>query len=160
MQLVPDPSPKRYTYDAIVREVYDGDSIRVDVDLGFGLWIRGTLRRKNRLEPRGEALRLAGIDAPELRGETRELGLASRMALATLLLGFDPRTNSPATVPLDNFPPTPVVVETIKDDDEKYGRMFAKVYARAADGSGWICVNDELVAAGFARAWDGRNKLP
>lgn len=30
-----------YEYRARVVDVYDGDSIAVDIDLGFGVWLRG-----------------------------------------------------------------------------------------------------------------------
>lgn len=43
-----------YRYNAVVRAVHDGDSLSLDVDLGFGTWIRG------------RAFRLFGINAPEL----------------------------------------------------------------------------------------------
>jgi micrococcal nuclease len=43
-----------YEYQAIARQAYDGDTIRLDIDLGFGIW------RHN------EPIRLLGIDAPEL----------------------------------------------------------------------------------------------
>ncbi len=44
-----------YEYRAFVRKVYDGDTITVDIDLGFNHWIHG------------ERIRLFGIDTPESR---------------------------------------------------------------------------------------------
>ena len=44
----------RYEYRAVVKDVHDGDTIVVDVDLGFRQWVHD------------EHLRLAGLDAPEL----------------------------------------------------------------------------------------------
>lgn len=55
-----------YFYKAVVRDVYDGDSCTVDIDLGFGIWMKG------------QKLRLMGIDTPELRGSEREEGLKVR----------------------------------------------------------------------------------
>lgn len=43
-----------YEYLAHVRSVYDGDTIRADIDCGFGIWTAN------------QSLRLIGIDAPEL----------------------------------------------------------------------------------------------
>jgi endonuclease YncB( thermonuclease family) len=43
-----------YEYVAHVRSVYDGDTIRADIDCGFGIWTAN------------QSLRLLGIDAPEL----------------------------------------------------------------------------------------------
>jgi micrococcal nuclease len=62
-----------YKYRAKVVKVYDGDTITVDMDLGFK--IRFT-----------ETLRLLRINTPELRGEEREQGLISRDRLRELIL--------------------------------------------------------------------------
>tara|TARA_Y100000034_G_C6812275_1_gene365119 strand:+ start:320 stop:676 length:357 start_codon:yes stop_codon:yes gene_type:complete len=49
-----------YTYKATVTSVYDGDTLTVDVDLGFSVVLRNI------------KLRLLGINTPELRGGTDE----------------------------------------------------------------------------------------
>ncbi len=59
-----------YEYRATVASTYDADTVRLNVDLGFGIW---TVKR---------AFRLAGIDAPELG--TPE-GLAARDWLRNLI---------------------------------------------------------------------------
>ena len=66
---------KLYYYRAVVCYVYDGDTVRADIDLGFEFWAR----RKS--------LRLRGIDSPELRGETRVAGLVARDYLRGLVHG-------------------------------------------------------------------------
>ena len=65
-----------WTYRAKVIRVIDGDTVDVDVDLGFGIW------QKN------ERVRIMGIDTPESR--TRDLeekfyGLESKKYLVDLL---------------------------------------------------------------------------
>jgi endonuclease YncB( thermonuclease family) len=45
-----------YTYKAQITEVYDGDTVTADIDLGFHTWRRD------------EKLRLYEINAPEMRG--------------------------------------------------------------------------------------------
>ena len=47
-----------YTYKATVTSVYDGDTMTVDIDLGFSIVLRNI------------KLRLLGINTPELRGGT------------------------------------------------------------------------------------------
>ena len=59
-----------YTYDAVVRAVHDGDTLTLDVDLGFSTWIHKRV------------IRLFGIDAPELA--TPE-GIVSQAFLRSLL---------------------------------------------------------------------------
>jgi micrococcal nuclease len=56
-------------YVVILNRVVDGDTVDVDIDLGFGVWLRG--RR----------IRMNGIDTPEIhtRDETeKRFGLLSR----------------------------------------------------------------------------------
>ena len=58
-----------YEYRAFVRKVYDGDTITVDIDLGFDVVLKG------------QKIRLTKINAPEVRGKQRPEGLKSRDAL-------------------------------------------------------------------------------
>jgi len=64
-----------HAYEAQIVRVIDGDTVVADVRLGFGLWAKG------------KRLRLAGIDAPELRGEDAEKGARARAVLAKELDG-------------------------------------------------------------------------
>jgi endonuclease YncB( thermonuclease family) len=59
-----------YRYDAVVKAVHDGDTVTVDVDLGFDTWIHAL------------KVRLYGLNAPELN--TPE-GKKSQAYLATLI---------------------------------------------------------------------------
>ena len=66
----------RYEYRAIVKEVHDGDTIVVDVDLGFRQWVHD------------EHLRLAGLDAPELNtpaGRTSRDWVVDKLPVGTPL---------------------------------------------------------------------------
>ena len=56
----------RYVYKAYIKNVYDGDTINVDIDLGF------------RIRLHNEPLRLWGINTPEIRGDAKEAGLVVR----------------------------------------------------------------------------------
>ncbi|MEM9214065.1 MAG: hypothetical protein AAGD25_06925 [Cyanobacteria bacterium P01_F01_bin.150] len=58
-----------YRYRAIATKIYDGDTITVDVDLGFHTWQKSI------------KLRLIGINTPELRGPERLKGIDSRNKL-------------------------------------------------------------------------------
>lgn len=58
-----------YEYKAFVpdeKSVYDGDTITVDVDLGFRIWAKR------------EKVRLIDIDAPEVRGPEKPEGQKTR----------------------------------------------------------------------------------
>ena len=56
----------RYVYQAEIIRVYDGDTVFMDIDLGF------------RIVLHNEPLRLWGVDTPEVRGDERERGIAVR----------------------------------------------------------------------------------
>ena len=58
-----------YEYRAYVKNVYDGDSITVDIDLGFGVLLQS------------QKIRLLKINTPEIRGSERASGIISRDAL-------------------------------------------------------------------------------
>ena len=107
-----------FTYKAIIRSVYDGDTVTADIDLGFHTWIHG------------EKLRLARINAPEVRGDERPAGILARDWLRKQILGKT------------------VIIRTIKDKKGKYGRYIAEILL---DG---ININDALVSNGYAQYRD------
>ena len=109
-----------FHYRAHVTAVYDGDTCTADIDLGLGVWLRG------------EKLRLNRINAPELRGADDAKGKAARDYLKSLVDGKD------------------VLLQTIKDRREKYGRYLAEIWLEQKDAPP-LNVNDALVAAGHAR---------
>jgi micrococcal nuclease len=63
-----------YTYKAAVTRVVDGDTVIVDIDLGFGVWLKE------------QSVRLAKINTPEIKGSTRVDGLAAKDFLSKLIL--------------------------------------------------------------------------
>ena len=87
-----------YEYNADVIRVYDGDTITVNIDLGFGIWMKN------------QTIRLYGINTPEIRGEEREQGLISAEYLRTKILGKR------------------IILKTVKDKKGKYGRWLGEVY--------------------------------
>jgi len=106
-----------YRYRAEVIDVYDGDTVTVDVDLGLCIWVR---RQK---------IRLYGIDAPELRGEDRGIGIKVRDWLRNRIANKR------------------IVLETIKDEKGKFGRWLGKIWI---DG---VCVNDEMLELGLVKEY-------
>lgn len=73
MNPLPCPS-QAYVYNGVVTKVIDGDTIDIDVDLGFRM--RTTQR-----------FRLVDVNAPEMHGPDRLRGLAARSHAAACLLG-------------------------------------------------------------------------
>jgi micrococcal nuclease len=110
-----------YHYKCKVISVYDGDTFRAEINLGFGLSWKG-------YDGKGVSIRMIGIDSPELKGDTKELGLLSRDKLRELILDKE------------------ITVKTIKDSTEKYGRYLGIVILD--DGTN---VNDFMVNEGYAK---------
>ena len=111
-----------YHYKARVLSVYDGDTIRVSIDLGFGIQWKGS-------DGNGLSIRLFGLNAPEIRGEERDEGLISRDALRDKILDKT------------------IVLKTIKDATEKYGRYLGIILTDEGQN-----INDWLIENGYAEA--------
>lgn len=65
-----------YEYKCNILKVVDGDTVDVDIDLGFGIWLKN------------ERVRIMGIDTPESRTSDKtekKFGLASKSKLKSLL---------------------------------------------------------------------------
>ena len=119
------PKEPAYLYRAVVVRVVDGDTIDVDIDLGFYVWIKK------------QRIRLFGIDAPEVTGETRQEGLAATEHLKSLIEGES------------------IILRTVKgadggDRDDSFGRWLGTVY------HGDIDVNAEMIRSGYAKPYQDR----
>lgn len=112
-----------YEYVATITNVVDGDTVDVDIDLGFGIWIRD------------ERLRLFGINAPEKTGPTADRGKASRDYLVHLLDQYG------RTVRLRT--------EKTRDSTDKKGK-YGRYLATLLGGPAKADLNKMLVAAGHA----------
>jgi micrococcal nuclease len=112
-----------------VLKVVDGDTIDVELDLGFNISYT-------------QRVRLAGIDTPESRTvdkAEKALGLEAKKKLAELLAAG-----------------TEVVIRTEKpDSSEKYGRILGWIFVDNQDTS----VNDALIAGGYAWGYMGETKI-
>jgi micrococcal nuclease len=96
-------------YEAHVEKVYDGDTITCDIEVGFKIHMV-------------ESIRLNRIDAPEVRGVERPLGLITRDSLRALI--FDK-----------------AVIIDYKGKG-KYGRIIAEVYVNNINVSDWLVSKD------------------
>ena len=71
-QHIQDP----FLYKCTIQRIVDGDTVDVDIDLGFGIW------QKN------ERVRIMGIDTPESRTRNKiekKFGLAAKAKLKSIL---------------------------------------------------------------------------
>jgi micrococcal nuclease len=90
-----------YEYKATVKRIIDGDSIVLDIDLGFYMFMNET------------KIRLYGLDTPEMNSEDPLLRLQAIMATRYL---FDNLNIGEK-----------VTIKTVLDKREKYGRLLATI---------------------------------
>lgn len=97
-----------YEYKGYVTKVYDGDTITVDIDLGFDILFKN------------QKIRLSRINTPEVRGEERLAGLKSRDALRERILNKH------------------IILRTEKDKQGKYGRWLAEIWIEEECVNDWL----------------------
>jgi len=119
-------------YEYKIKKVYkvvDGDTIDVDIDLGFNISFF-------------QRVRLAGIDTPESRTKDiheKKLGLEVKEKLSDLLKSANK-----------------IVIRTEKPDStEKYGRILGWLFI----DDGKLSVNEILIKEGYAWNYMGETKV-
>lgn len=118
-----------YTYNCKIVKVLDGDTVQVDIDLGFDIVLSN------------QTIRLSGIDTPESRTtnkEEKERGLLSKKKLTEKL-------------PIGSLQK----IQTIKQDnnDDKFGRILG-VFMTEDDKS----LNQWMIDNNYAVSYQGENK--
>jgi micrococcal nuclease len=124
-----------YEYKATINRVVDGDTVDVDIDLGFGVWLKD------------ERVRIMGIDTPESRTRDKtekKFGLAAKARLKSLL------------------GKTAVLKTRVAKDGEdmkgKFGRILGdfEVYYAAEDR--YCLAGEILIKEGYAVLYEGQSK--
>ena len=122
-----------YNYRCVIIRVVDGDTVDVDIDLGFSVWLRN------------QRVRLQGIDTPESR--TKDLaekahGLAAKYRLSELL-------------PVDaKFEIETTINNGDSDMHEKFGRILGSFVLPGNSKT----INDVLIYEGYAVPYTGQSK--
>jgi len=114
-----------FTYKAKILEAIDGDTLDIELDLGFGVFYKTRVR-------------LYGVNTPE----TRTTDEAEKKAgLAAKEFTKQWAQNNPE-----------IFVKTIKDKKEKFGRILAEVFP---DISASTSLNKQLIDNNLAKAYFG-----
>lgn len=117
-----------YEYQAIVKRVIDGDTIVVDIDLGFDVWLRDAY------------VRLSGIDTPELRSSNPTIKQAAYDAKAFV--------EKRCVVGSKIF----LLSKSYYGERDKYGRVLAVITYVDLDGTKKN-LNEQLLESGLAIAY-------
>ena len=117
-----------YQYKAVIIKVIDGDTVDVDIDLGFEVWLKN------------QRIRLYGIDTPESRTRDKVEKVFGNLA-KNKILEFCPIGSE-------------IVLQTKTDDSRgKYGRILGELITK--DG---INVNEYFIKNAYAVAYFGKSK--
>ena len=123
-----------YEYRCKIVKVVDGDTVDVDIDLGFGVWLKK------------QRVRLYGIDTPESRTrdlEEKKFGLMSKNYLKDRLSEG-------------------AILKTRLDSKGKYGRILGEFLVKENSGHPTyefnVNVNEEMIEKHLAVAYHGQSK--
>ena len=121
-----------HEYKCTILRVIDGDTVDVDIDLGFGVWMRK------------ERVRILGIDTPESR--TRDL---QEKVYGNLAKDFVKR-----------FLPVGSVqsLQTEKDKTGKFGRILGKFLVYDAKTDSLLHLGDIMIREHLAVKYEGQSK--
>jgi micrococcal nuclease len=110
-----------YQYKAIITKVIDGDTVDVDIDLGFEVWLRN------------QRIRLYGIDTPESRTSDKVEKVFGNLAKSKIL-EFCPVGSS-------------IILQTKTDDSRgKYGRILGELIVDGVNVNQYMIDNNYAVA--------------
>jgi micrococcal nuclease len=117
-----------YEYKAVVVKVVDGDTVDVDIDLGFNVWLKE------------QRIRLYGIDTPESRTRDKVEKVFGNLAKQKVL-EFCPIGSN-------------IILQTKTDDSRgKYGRILGELVT--LEGTN---VNTFLIDNNYGVAYFGKSK--
>ena len=121
-----------YEYNCKIKRVVDGDTIDVDIDLGFDLYLFN------------QRIRLKGVDTPESRTrdlEEKKFGLLAKQVVE----GYCPVGQT-------------ITLRTSKDERGKFGRILGEFMVYHASTDRYTSLNTLLVDEGYAVAYEGQSK--
>lgn len=118
-----------YEYQVKVKKIIDGDTVVVDIDLGFNCWLRN------------QHVRLDGIDAPEVKSRDEVVKAAGHLAKEKL------------SQLIEESKTTILKSCNYESDQDKYGRILGVLYSSTG-----LNMNEYLVNNSYAVGYKKQNK--
>lgn len=119
-----------FEYKCDIVRVVDGDTVDVDIDLGFGIWVRN------------ERVRLYGIDTPESRTRDLREKFYGKYATEYLIAKLGDSC----------------ILRTKKDRAGKFGRVLGEFVVYDGHSDSWKNVNEMMVRDFIAVPYHGQSK--
>ena len=110
---------KPFYYNATVRRVVDGDTVILDIDLGFDIILRN------------QSIRLKGVDTPECRTRNdleKKAGLLAKLRVKEFLKEGDK-----------------IVIKTSLDKKGKFGRILGTIHTKDTNVNEFLVDNNYAV---------------
>ena len=121
-----------HTYKCTILRVVDGDTVDVDIDLGFGVWMRK------------ERIRVLGIDTPESRTRDKvekTYGIMAKEFVKSYLPVGSVQT-----------------LQTEKDGTGKFGRILGKFLVHDIKEDRQMHLGDIMIREHLAVKYEGQSK--
>ena len=121
-----------FEYQCKIVKIIDGDTVDVDIDLGFGVWLKK------------QRIRFYAIDTPESRTrdlEEKKYGLVAKAFVEAHLPVGSIRT-----------------LTTVKDKAGKYGRILGKFKAYDSYIDAWVNLNQWMIIKHLGVEYHGQSK--
>tara|TARA_Y100001963_G_scaffold150385_1_gene231412 strand:- start:3686 stop:4117 length:432 start_codon:yes stop_codon:yes gene_type:complete len=121
-----------HTYKCEIIRVIDGDTVDVDIDLGFGVWMRK------------ERIRILGIDTPESRTRNKTEKIYGNLAKEFVKSYLKPGSTQ--------------ILQTEKDGTGKFGRILGKFLVYDGQTDSQMHLGDIMIREHLAVKYEGQSK--
>ena len=119
-----------YEYNCKIVKVVDGDTVDIDIDLGFGVWLRN------------QRIRIMGIDTPESRTSDpveKKYGMLAKDQVVRYL------ANS-------------IKFRSFKDEKGKFGRILGDFEVFHPTSNKWMMMAEAMIMENYGVKYHGQSK--
>ena len=117
-----------YRYNCVIKRIVDGDTVDVDIDLGFNVWMNN------------QRIRISGVDAPEVR--TRDLEEKAA--------GFESKAFVEGLLPVGS---NQILISEEYNNSGKYGRIIGTFELYNSVKDAWSDLSTMLLESGHAETY-------
>ena len=119
-----------YEYKAKLVKIVDGDTVDVDIDLGFGVWLKN------------QRIRIMGIDTPESRTSDpveKKYGILAKEQVEKYLVNCKK-------------------FKSFKDEKGKFGRILGDFEVYHSTSGRWMLMAEAMIQENYGVRYHGQSK--